>query len=589
MANLIYRVSTNPSTPPSTSALGSPLSNAQIDGNFKSLNDELITKSTSASPTFTGAITLNSTFVNGAQLKTGTSVDNTLALSAYDVDGTAYTDLVKLTAGNTPLLEITSTATGSINNMTVGATTAATGKFTTLNATSTTTLDGNLIFNGAGARITGDFSNATVASRVAFQSSTTNGVTGIIALPNGTATAAAWRLYNSSDILNSSIGDISLGNVSFDIRSYNVGTGAYLPMTFAAGGSERMRIDSSGNVGVGTTTPTALRTKNLEVSSSGTNDGAALIASKRGTGIATLRLGAADATNGWDLNYNYPNTDDLSFNKLGSGAGTKLTIDSNGNVGIGTTTPTYPLTIGPSTVPSNITVLNALLSTDTAIGANLVVRKSYTGANGPNVQLAKSRGTAASPSIVSNGDILGQYYFFGYDGTNYQPAAAIVSYVDATPGTNDMPGCLSFLTTSDGSNTAAEKMRISSSGAIGLSGANYGTAGQVLVSNGSAAAPAWGISSMFVANGLGDAGTVINAVANTHYHMWAGNNVRLPDSPVVGWTISIYRHDGACTVLRNSTTPQPIMSIAEDLVIDSPRTTVTLRFVESGTLGWAIV
>ena len=36
-----------------------------------------------------------------------------------------------------------------------------------------------------------------------------------------------------------------------------------------------------------------------------------------------------------------------------------------------------------------------------------------------------------------------------------------------------------------------ERLRIASTGAMGLSGANYGTAGQVLVSNGSSAAPTW--------------------------------------------------------------------------------------------------
>jgi len=44
-----------------------------------------------------------------------------------------------------------------------------------------------------------------------------------------------------------------------------------------------------------------------------------------------------------------------------------------------------------------------------------------------------------------------------------------------------------FAVKSDGS----ERMRISSSGEIGLSGANYGTAGQVLTSSGSGAAPTW--------------------------------------------------------------------------------------------------
>jgi hypothetical protein len=38
---------------------------------------------------------------------------------------------------------------------------------------------------------------------------------------------------------------------------------------------------------------------------------------------------------------------------------------------------------------------------------------------------------------------------------------------------------------------ATERMRINSNGAIGLSGANYGTSGQVLTSNGSGSAPSW--------------------------------------------------------------------------------------------------
>jgi hypothetical protein len=94
----------------------------------------------------TDTITVGASFVNATVLRSAKTATNTLALAAYDVDGTAYTNLITLTASNTPTLTLTSTGVGSINNMTIGATTTASGAFTsisastTLNVTGTTTL-----------------------------------------------------------------------------------------------------------------------------------------------------------------------------------------------------------------------------------------------------------------------------------------------------------------------------------------------------------------------------------------------------------------------------------------------------------------
>ena len=90
----------------------------------------------------TDTITQNASYVTGTQLKSAKTATNTLSLAAYDVDGTAYTNLVTLTAGNTPTLALTSTGVGTINNMSVGASTASTGAFTTLSASSTVTFSG---------------------------------------------------------------------------------------------------------------------------------------------------------------------------------------------------------------------------------------------------------------------------------------------------------------------------------------------------------------------------------------------------------------------------------------------------------------
>lgn len=75
-------------------------------------------------------------------------------------------------------------------------------------------------------------------------------------------------------------------------------------------------------------------------------------------------------------------------------------------------------------------------------------------------------GSAATPSVQGGDTNTGVFF----------PAADVVGI--ATSGT--------------------EKVRVASAGQIGIGGANYGTSGQVLKSNGSAAAPSWGDSGAYV-------------------------------------------------------------------------------------------
>ena len=110
------------------------------------------------------------------------------------------------------------------------------------------TITSNLNMVGTGLRITGNFSNSTVGNRAGIQSNTTNGFTVVEVIPNGTSTYSAVDLINSSDTINHSGVYIAADSTAAKLTSFARGTGALLPMTFTAGGAERLRIDTSGNV-----------------------------------------------------------------------------------------------------------------------------------------------------------------------------------------------------------------------------------------------------------------------------------------------------------------------------------------------------
>ena len=118
----------------------------------------------------------------------------------------------------------------------------------------TVTIDGSAgittpgeTITGTGSKITGDFTNATVASRNSFQTSTTNGSTGIYALPNGTSTAASWQATNAADPTNASkILIATNGSTDVQLVSGINGTGTYLPMSFYTNGTQQMQLSTAG-------------------------------------------------------------------------------------------------------------------------------------------------------------------------------------------------------------------------------------------------------------------------------------------------------------------------------------------------------
>jgi hypothetical protein len=260
-------------------------------------------------------------------------IESDTRTNAFFLDGATGTvgigtsspnDLLDLSATSTPILRFTQTGDGAYARIFSTA-----GNFY-LNADYGNTGGRSMIF-----RIGGTTERMRIDSigRVGIG---TSSPAAMLDIQGGTyGLSIGSRLLSSqSDIAltsNSVInGDTSLNLCANSFLSFYTGTTDRL--TGTAGGTERMRIDSSGRVGIGTSNPQ----QKLEIGTTSDSENTiTLKASTTGTNKIFFSDGTGAALYAGFLEYQHTNNT-LGF---GTASSERMRIDSSGNVGIGTSSP----------------------------------------------------------------------------------------------------------------------------------------------------------------------------------------------------------------------------------------------------------
>jgi hypothetical protein len=307
-------------------------------------------------PNPTSNFSLNVPAVNGNLVTTGDTgtVTNTmLASSAYTAPGTIGSGTPNSGAFTTLSASSTVSGTGFSTYLAsppaIGGTSPSTGKFTSITNTGLTS--GYVVYAGAGGLESGsanlfwDNTNSRLGVGTSSPSYPLHvyksGDCGLLVESNTGAASVILGGDGSSGSYN-----FIASNVSGSQHWYVGGAGNANTLVFSTAATERMRIDSSGNVGIGATSPS---TYGKFVVVTGTDkDGANIVFATSPTG-----------TNGGSLNFwNYTNTaivkqgmietictdgsssysSSITFSAAKSGTLTEaMRIDSSGNLLIGET------------------------------------------------------------------------------------------------------------------------------------------------------------------------------------------------------------------------------------------------------------
>ncbi len=210
-----------------------------------------------------------------------------------------------------------------------------------------------------------------------------------------------------------------------------------------------------------------------------------------------------------------------------------------------------------------VVAINQVVSAGSGLGSRQAFVYATNTTAGSVYEMAKSAsGTVNTHAIVASGETLGVVRFSGSDGTNFLRAAEIEGFADGTPGTNDMPGRLTFSTTADGASSPTERMRINSSGNVGIGSNNPITKLEIEGSNNST----WSATTTSISGTtMTIAGTVTGTIAIGD--IVYGTNVqpytRITAGSALSWTVSVSQTVASATLVGGPTYSSTLIRISE--------------------------
>ncbi|WP_413612266.1 tail fiber domain-containing protein [Bdellovibrio sp. HCB-110] len=289
--------------------------------------------------------------------------------------------------------------------------------------------------------------------------------TDALRLPNGTtaqqpASASNGMLrYNTSTNFAEVYQNGAWVSLTTSSGGSNVTTNSSGAVTVAAGGTnQNVTIQASGT---GVVTSPSVMTLTSGQASTASNNGALVVSG--GVGVSGNINAGGNIYSSGSISSGTSMYSPIIYG--GTAASGNLTLDSTsdatkgnvlispngGNVGIGTSSPGQKLhMVGDG-------------------GAAYLQADAYrSNASGGGIISRHARGTVASPAILNSGDITFLLNGSGYDGSAFINSSNIVMAVEGTPATNNMPGHIRFETTPAGATIPVERLRINSSGNVGI-------------------------------------------------------------------------------------------------------------------------